>query len=243
MFRRILLFTLLLLPPALTATAQDDASLFREAAGKESLLYRGRKVLEYKFPYNGTYYWSTPAFEPGEVFYNGKRYTCEALNIDAAQQELIVRSADGLFCVLLNRDHVKWFTLGGKKYINAQLALENPDFPEGFFEVLYEGRVIALKQVVKTLDKTNTPEMVDTGTPGVPILANVFEVFKQMVSCYYVDEDGSFKRIVRRGDIYKIYRQHRRVLRAAIAREEPDEIVLPLEEVVRIAVEIGEGLR
>ncbi len=242
MFRRTLLLLLLLFAP-LMASAQDDALLFREAAAKESLLYRGRKVLEYKFPYNGTYYWSTPAFESGEVFYNGKRYTCDALNIDAAQQELIVRSQDGLFSVLLNRDHVKWFTLGGKKYINAQLMLENPDFPEGFFEVLYEGRVLALKQVVKTLDKTNTPEMVDTGTPGVPILANVFEVFKQKVSCYFVDEDGSFKRIVRRGDIYKIYRQHRRTLRAAIAREEPDEMVLPLEEVVRIAVEIGEGLR
>jgi len=243
MFRRALIFSLLLIATALTLSAQDDALLFREAAGNESVLYRGRKVLEYKFPFNGTYYWSSPEFQRGEVCYNGKVYSCEAMNIDAAQQELIVRSPDGLFAVLLNRDHVKWFTLGGRKYINGQLVLDNPDFPEGFFEVLYEGRVLALKQVIKTLDKTNTPEMVDTGTPGVAILANVFEVFKQKVSCYYVDEDGSFERITRRKEIYKIYRQHRRELRAAIAREEPDEIVLPLEEVVRIVVEIGEGLR
>ena len=239
--KTLFLLSLLLLP--LGVAAQDDTRLFRDEAGNNSLLYRGRKVLDYKFPFNGTYYWSTPEFLPGEVCYNGKVYSCESMNIDAAQQELIVRSPDGLFSVLLNRDYVKWFTLGGKKYINAQLYLENPDYPEGFFEVLYDGRVMALKQVVKALDKTNNPAMADTGTPGVPLLANVFEVFQQKIGCYYVDEDGSFLRIGRRADIYKLYRHHRRELRAAIAREEPDEIVLPLEEVVRIVVEIGEGLR
>lgn len=243
MSRRLILTSFALLLMAFVAVAQDDAEVFLRAAGNASNLYRGRKALDYKFPYNGTFFWESPVYHPGRVCYNSKVYLCDAMNIDASQQELLVKDRSGIISVMLNRDHVKWFTLGGRKYINGQLVLDNPDFPEGFFEVLYEGRVLALKQVIKTLDKTNTPEMVDTGTPGVAILANVFEVFKQKVSCYYVDEDGSFERITRRKEIYKIYRQHRRELRAAIAREEPDEIVLPLEEVVRIVVEIGEGLR
>lgn len=240
MTRRLVLLFLLLSCPLF---AQDDVTTFRDAAGVSSLLYRGRKVLDYKFPFNGTYYWYGAPFLPGEVCYNGKVYPCGAMNIDAAQQELIVRSPDGSYSVLLNRDYVKWFSIDGRRYINAQLWFGNPDLPEGFFEVLYEGRVWVLKQIRKTLDKTNNPEMADTGVEGVPLLANVFEVFQRKISCWYVDENGVFFRVSRRSDIYRHYRHHRRVLRAAIAREEPDEIVLSLDEFSRIAVEIGEGLR
>ena len=244
MMRRLILLVLpLMLLAALPVAAQDDVVRFRDAAGNESLLYRGRKVLDYKFPFNGTYYWYGAPFGEGEVFYNGKLYPCHAMNIDAAQQELIVRSSDGVFSVLLNRDHVKWFTLGGRKYINAQLWFENPDLPEGFFEVLYEGRVWVLKQIRKTLDRMNNPEMADTGMEGVPLLANVFEVFQRKMTVWYVDPDGAFSRINRRSDVYKRYRQHRREMKTAIAREEPDELVLTLDEFARIAVEIGEGLR
>ena len=241
-FSRIAVLLLLLLMPV-SLEAQDDFSLFRSSAGNASVLYRGRRVLDYTFPFNGTYYWSSPDFAPGTVCYNGKVYACSQMNIDAAQQELIVRSEDDSLPVLLNRDYVKRFTLDGRKYVNGRLFFGNPDFPEGFFEVLYEGRAMALMQVEKTLDKVGNPEMVDTGTPGVPVLANVFEVFKRKVTCYHVAEDGTLTRIVRRSDIYNIYRQHRRELRAAIAREEPDEIILPMEEVVRIVVELGEGMR
>lgn len=243
MSRKLVLASIVLLLSAFVAAAQDDVVRFRDAAGNESLLYRGRKVLDYRFPFNGTYYWYGAQFGEGEVCYNGKIYPCRAMNIDAAQQELIVRSPDGVFSVLLNRDHVKWFTLGGRKYINAQLWFDDPDVPEGFFEVLYEGRVWVLKQIRKTLDRMNNPEMADTGMEGVPLLANVFEVFQRKISVWYVDPDGAFSRINRRSDVYKRYRQHRRELKAAIAREEPDELVLSLDEFARIAVEIGEGLR
>ena len=243
MFRRLILTPLVLLLMAFTVMAQDDVEIYLRAAGNSSNLYRGRKALDYKFPYNGTFFWESPIYHSGRVCYNGKVYNCDALNIDAAQQELLVKDVYGVVSVMLNRDYVSWFETAGRRFIHPRVCFDDPSLPEGFFEVLYDGRVKVLRQTLKVLDKVSHPEMADTGTEGVPILANVMEVFQRRISCYYVTESGEFLKINRRKDIYQLYPEHRRELRRAIAAEEPDEIVLALPEFARIAVEIGEGLR
>ena len=243
MFRRLILTPLVLVLMAFTVTAQDDVEIYLRAAGNSSNLYRGRKALDYKFPYNGTFFWESPIYHSGRVCYNGKVYNCDALNIDAAQQELLVKDVYGVVSVMLNRDYVSWFETAGRRFIHPRVCFDDPSLPEGFFEVLYDGRVKVLRQTLKVLDKVSHPEMADTGTEGVPILANVMEVFQRRISCYYVTESGEFLKINRRKDIYQLYPEHRRELRRAIAAEEPDEIVLALPEFARIAVEIGEGLR
>ena len=144
---------------------------------------------------------------------------------------------------MLNRDYVSWFEIAGRRFIHPRVWFDDPSLPEGFFEVLYDGRVKVLCQTQKVLDKVAHPEMADTGTQGVPILANVMEVFQRRINCYYVTEKAEFVKVTRRKDIYRLYPEHRRELRRAIAAEEPDEIVLALPEFARIAVEIGEGLR
>ena len=243
MFRRLILTPLVLVLMAFTVVAQDDVEIYLRAAGNSSNLYRGRKALDYKFPYNGTFFWESPIYHSGRVCYNGKVYNCDALNIDAAQQELLVKDVYGVVSVMLNRDYVSWFETAGRRFIHPRVCFDDPSLPEGFFEVLYDGRVKVLRQTLKVLDKVSHPEMADTGTEGVPILANVMEVFQRRISCYYVTESGEFLKINRRKDIYQLYPEHRRELRRAIAAEEPDEIVLALPEFARIAVEIGEGLR
>lgn len=243
MSRRLILVPFVLMLMAFTAVAQDDVDLYLRAAGNASNLYRGRKALDYKFPYNGTYFWESPVYHPGRVCYNGKVYSCDAVNIDAAQQELLVKDRSGVISVMLNRDYVTWFETGGRRYICPRTCYDDPSLPEGFFELLYDGRVKVLCQTLKVLDKVSHPEMADTGTEGVPILANVMEVFQRRISCYYVTESGEFLKITRRSDIYNLYKAHKRELRRAISAEEPDEIVLSLPEFARIAVEIGEGLR
>lgn len=243
MFRRLILTPLVLVLMAFTVMAQDDVEIYLRAAGNSSNLYRGRKALDYKFPYNGTFFWESPIYHSGRVCYNGKVYNCDALNIDAAQQELLVKDVYGVVSVMLNRDYVSWFETAGRRFIHPRVCFDDPSLPEGFFEVLYDGRVKVLRQTLKVLDKVSHPEMADTGTEGVPILANVMEVFQRRISCYYVTESGEFLKINRRKDIYQLYPEHRRELRRAIAAEEPDEIVLALPEFARIAVEIGEGLR
>ena len=243
MSRKLILTSIVLLLTAFVAVAQTDVELYLHAAGNSSNLYRGRKALEYKFPFNGTFYWESPVYHPGRVCYNSKVYECDALNIDAAQQELLVKDRAGVISVMLNRDYVSWFETGGRKFIHPRVFFDDPSLPEGFFEVLYDGRVMVLCQTLKVLDKVAHPEMADTGTAGVPILANVLEVFQRRISCYYVNERDEFLKVTRRKDIYRLYPEHKRELHRAIAAEEPDEITLSLPEFARIAVEIGEGLR
>ena len=126
MSRRLILVPFVLMLMAFTAVAQDDVDLYLRAAGNASNLYRGRKALDYKFPYNGTYFWESPTYHPGRVCYNGKVYSCDAVNIDAAQQELLVKDRSGVISVMLNRDYVTWFETGGRRYICPRTCYDNP---------------------------------------------------------------------------------------------------------------------
>ena len=67
--RLVFLLTLFFLPVTgfPPAQAQDDYDLFRQSAAGASLLYRGRQAYEYALLYNGTYYWESSIFSPGEV--------------------------------------------------------------------------------------------------------------------------------------------------------------------------------
>ena len=241
-YSRVLAILLLLLALPTVAHAQDVVENYRRTAGNAAILYRGRKAMDYRFPFNGTYFWESSAYQPGHVCYNGKIYRCDALNIDAAQQEVLLKDVSGVISIMLNRDFVSWFEMGGRKFVNARVYFDNPSLPEGLFELLYDGRVQVLCQVKKELIRSAHPEMADTGA-DTPLRRNVMEVFQRKVTCYYVDETGEAFKVTRRKDIYKRYKTHRKVIERAIDAAEPANRMFTLWEFAQRAVEIGERLR
>ncbi|MBO6045422.1 MAG: hypothetical protein J6P69_06190, partial [Bacteroidales bacterium] len=144
--------SLLCLGTTVSAQEYEELERFSEEAGGMSMLFRGKQGMSYSFPYNGTYYWYIKDFLPGEVFYNGKLYPGAFINVNAHLQELLVKQNEDYLPVLVDTDHVDWFTMGGRRFVTRDYA-GLPSLPEGFFEVLFDGRSKLYKRVDKFLRK------------------------------------------------------------------------------------------
>lgn len=197
------------------AFAQDDYDLFRNQAKGASLLYRGHQAYEYALVYNGTYYWTSPEYLPGEVLYNGNTYREVLLNIDAARQDLLVRTPDGISEKVLESRFVEACSFGGRRYENLR-SLYGAAAPEGYWQVVYDqGRGRLLCQVRKILEQdVENSKSALTHYEGV-FRPNIYQLFTYNASYLFVTEDGVFIRIRRRSDLL---RQFDRPMRREIRR-------------------------
>ena len=139
MKRTVFAALLLLFPLCLGAQQSEDYRMYAANNGASMLLLRGRQGMEFPLPHNGTHFWYTPQFRSGTLYYNSKLYENVLLNIDAFNQELLVRDPNGITNILLSRNYVKWFDIEGRKYVNLQ-AMGFGDAPEGYFQLMYDGR-------------------------------------------------------------------------------------------------------
>ena len=132
----------------LGANAQSFVNL--EVADGEASLFRGPLPKTYPFKFNGTYFWSRNGFYKGNVFYNGKRYDGIFLNFDAYRNELLVCITEQSTPIAVFTDQVAWFTMEEQRFINLRY-LGYPGAPNGFFEVIRDGRAPLLRKVRKLL--------------------------------------------------------------------------------------------
>lgn len=128
--------------PSMAQTAgepYEELGRFQEEAGKLSILYRGKRAEKYNFAYNGNYFWDSPAFQTGDISYNGKLYRNVKLNIDASRQIPMAYFGESMVDIALVPERVEWLSMGDRRFDNLRLA-GVPEAEEGFFELLYDGR-------------------------------------------------------------------------------------------------------
>jgi len=200
---------LALLVPA-SLLAQDDASLYMKQAGGAALLFRGHKAYAYPMAFNGTYYWESPAFMPGTVIYNGTRYEGLLLNVDAARQDLLVKTPSGNAEKVLVRDYVEHFEMGGRSFLNLRNCY-GPTAPDGYWEVVYDGRSKIIKQVVRLLQQDLSGNLRDEmGFDDGKYRYNVHQIFTYHVRICYISENGTITPIRRRSQIMSFYKDRKR---------------------------------
>lgn len=170
-----------LLLSCLPLRAQDDLSRFEKDAGALSTLFRGRLQKNTTFRYNGTFYLDTRTFRKGDVLYNGKYYTDVLLNLNASTQELVIRPEANSAGVILYRDQVAWFSIGNRRFVNLRyIGLK--DAPEGYFEVIRDGREPILRMSFKHLRAA-------TGLLSAKTLDDMDENYDPAVVSYYDREE------------------------------------------------------
>lgn len=188
-------------PPS---SAQSDYALFSGKARNASLLYRGHRAFEYNIAYNGTYWWSGPEFMPGSVIFNSKPYDGVWLNIDAARQELVVRTGYGVSLKVLEKPLVRECTFGGRRFLNLQY-IYGPGAPSGWWEVLYEGRCMILQRVNKSLEQDlEASKREQTRYDGL-FRNNVYQAFIWSADYCHVSPDGTISMVRRRRDLLKLF--------------------------------------
>ena len=234
----VLVLTLLL---PLSAAAQDEAARYLREAGGDALLYRGHKAYSYPMTFNGTYFWEGPAFRQGEALYNGKKYAGLMLNVDAARQDLIVKTPSGAADKVLARGLGERFTLDGILFLNLE-KVYGPDSPSGFWEVLHDGKAKVVRQVRRILrqDLDGTLRM-QMGYDISTYRNNVHNTFIIETAVCYIDEAGRIYPVRRRSQLMKLYKDHKREINRYIGSLEANSR-LELADFCKAVVDYAETL-
>ena len=219
-FSCVLLVAVLVLSGAGTAVAQDDYALFRDGAGDASLLFRGHKAYDYNMLFNGTYFWTSPVYQPGTVIFNGKQYRDIELNIDASRHDLIVRIGKGVSNKVLEREFVQECTIGGRRFLNLQY-IYGEAAPFGYWEVVYDGKTRVLRRVIKHLEQDiDGSKRDETRYVGV-YRDNLYQTFIYTDSYCFLQEDGTILPVRRRRDVFRLVdKPQRREFRRYIHQQE-----------------------
>ena len=149
-----LILSLLLAAVSLSAAAQGDyeRKLYKEAAGYQAVLYRGRQATSYThISYNGHYFWLWPQFFEGSVSLNGKQYDDVLLNIDACEQQLLTKASESSPTIVIPRDRVTTFTIGDSKFVNLRNTDLGQNAADGFYQILRDGDEPIFFRVEKTI--------------------------------------------------------------------------------------------
>ena len=178
----------------------SDGELYGEyakTAGSKAVLYRGKLPDKYLYAFNGTPFWESRTFVPGEVKYNGKIYRDVLLNIDACRMEVLCRYSSDVSPVVLSRQLVQYAKLGGVLYVNLN-NLGYEDAPEGYFQVTRDGEAPVLRQIRKIF-RTDSHDHngADIGYYDPNYNERVTNYFRQEEKFYTIKE-GAIKRIGKR---------------------------------------------
>lgn len=207
------------------ASAQNYAELdkYTEEAGEMSMLFRGKQGMSYSFPFNGTYYWYSRDFQRGDVFYNGKLYRGVLVNVNAHLQELLVKQDENFIPVLADSGHVGWFTMGERRFVPRD-ATGAADLPDGFYEVIFDGRSKLYKRVDKILRKdSNNRNGAGIGYTDPNYNDRILDYFANRVNYYFI-QDGTVHSVKRWRDIVSRYPGQKKDLkRLAKALKDSDQ--------------------
>lgn len=199
--RPFFLVLMLLSAPLL---AQERAQDYVRAAGAGLPLYRARVADVYGNRFNGTYLIDNEGFLRGDLCYEGKVYPGILLNLDAVLQHVLVRLEGSSIMLDLGRDHIAWFTRDGRLYEN--LPARGYKLPDGFYEVVEEGRGGVYRRIDKILLRLPDPSGSARGYIGYDdpkYIDGLLDYYKWKESWYQIKEDGSVKRLRGKRSIQK----------------------------------------
>jgi hypothetical protein len=198
------------------AAAQDDYQSYMREAGGAALLYRGHQAFTYSLRYNGTYWWEKPGFYEGAVDYKGRHYENVLLNIDAARQDLVVKNVKGVGEKVLARESVSSCRFDGKQFLHLR-HYYGAKAPDGYWEVLYDGRAKLLKRVTKRLvqDLEGTRQSQTGGSTNYN--TKVYQSFIQVVAYCHISESGEIVPIRSKNQLLNLYKSQKREIRRYIS--------------------------
>jgi hypothetical protein len=135
--------------------AYDTAlSIYHSYLTPESALFRGDEYATYDFRLReGNPYFGDKRRHPGTVVYDSVMYNHVLLLYDEVKDLVILFDFTNLFKITLFPELIDRFTIEDHHFIRLKDSL-NPNQPRnGFYEVMYQGRMTLLKKEKKTVQE------------------------------------------------------------------------------------------
>lgn len=185
-----------LTPGFLRAQEFSDYETYARAAGEDMPLLRSRVADSYGNYFNGTYLSDTLGFLPGSLCFEGKTYENLLLDLDAVLQHVLLQQEGSPIILDLGLERVQSFTRGNKTYVN--LPSRGYSVPEGFYELMAQGRGAVYKRVSKLLchlGDLNHDARGYIGYDDPGYRSNLFDYYQHKESWYWIKEDGAVQRL------------------------------------------------
>lgn len=166
-------------------------------------IFRGELAEKYAYNITGCVYAYSDDFEPGDVVFNGKKYSGLQLNLNAHRDELQLMGVGGE-CIALRNTLVGDFNVGERNYTSLYGANSIEGLAEGYYQVLYKGEGLLLKKIYK-----NVSEQANFITGAIT------KVFTTKYR-YYLVKEGMVYKVKDEKSLVKHYKEHKGKTRAFI---------------------------
>lgn len=160
-------------------------------------VFRGELAEKYNFPLEGTVYAYSDDFETGNLEFNGKQYYGLTMNLNVHRNELQVQIGNSGENMALKRELVGDFSIGDRNFTALYGARKIKGLAEGYYQVLYRGKDMLLKQIYK---RANDRSDFITGT--------ITKVFATRIK-YWLIMDGNPVAIKDVNDLAWIFRDRK----------------------------------
>jgi len=147
----------------------------------------GKELFPYPIPPNESY-------AQGNLLYDGIYYTRVYMRLDLVRDELVVRTANNLYGIILDPEKLQYADFHGYRIL--YIAANDPRYnlPPGYYQLIHDGENRVMK---KETFQYNLSE----------------QKFINRSIKYYIEKEGTFHRVKQtKGSILKVLREHRREL-------------------------------
>lgn len=213
-FRYMLWVLIALVPTASFSQLRYD---YNAEVGFDSPVYRGEIADKYSFPFIGTVYAYSDEFEMGDLEFNGKMYYGLMMNLNCHRGELLVQIGATKDCIVLKNSIVGDFNIGERRYTALFGEREIKGLAPGYYQVLYEGEDMILKQIDRKIyDHTDFSS------------GNITKAFALKVK-YWLLKDGEVRQIRRERDLQRLYKSFKKDIRSYMSLHSENDMDINLE--------------
>jgi hypothetical protein len=200
---KILLFllsALFYLNPSFSQSAKQDSisdiqlqhaiNLYNNFSADNAPIYNGIEYIYYTFKMEGDPYFITGDFSKGWVNYSGRKYDSLWLMYDVARNQLVILSHNKKSKIVLQNEFVDSFNLLGHTFINLNEDHKQNLYNNGFYDMLYNGKVQFLARRIKKMN--------------MEIQLNVVVRPFYIKDRFYVHKDGLYYLVNSKKDVYHL---------------------------------------
>jgi len=184
-----------------TATPNNNLSeIYKHSMYDQSGIYKGPEYGEYAHTLSESHpYFDTSAYQNGSVVYEGVLYENMPILYDIVYDLVIIRHYNKYHKIQLLSDKVSSFTIGDHHFIRLVDSNSNV-IQTGFYEQLYEGKLVVLKKYVKVIQPIASMSEIKTK-------ANAKNYF-------FVVQDGKYYSITNERSLMKIFGDRKNAVQA-----------------------------
>jgi hypothetical protein len=185
-----------------TAVARA-AAVYTKSMNGQSNLNKGTEYPVYEaLEPNEHAYFGSDEWITGSISYAGEVYENVPMQFDLFREKVVVEHSITHIMMELINVNIKWFTLGDHRFVNMRT---DNNKREGFYELLYDGKVKALAKHEKTLQKH--------------VRNNKVTYFFSARTLYYIFKEGSFYPVSSRGSALDALSEKESELKQFLSRE------------------------